>query len=429
MGEEPHGGPGRLPRRARAHAATCRRSRPSSCTASTRATNGARSARSASTSRTCLGSRSACSTSRRRRPARARPVPRVHGRRVPGREPAAAGAARRVARRSRRALRGRRRLPDDLLVHRRLAGAPADVPRRGIPTPRWSGSRRTTAPRPQILAVANALVPTLGGFEKLAASHATGRPEPDGARAARRRGGGRVRGGRGSPARTSRRGVEEMAVLYRINARSEPFEEAFAAAGIPYQVRDGAFLRRPGPRAVLARLRNASRPGRRRGGARRRPTRSGFDARRPSRTTPRRSRARPTSLGCGRSPPSIAMPPATGDVAGFVAELDRAVLHRAERARREPADVSTARRGWSSTRCSCPGCSTGSCRSGRRARAPIPTRSAGCSTSASPGRASTCTSPGRRRPNGAEPVPARRSGSPTPATARREARRASARYR
>ena len=26
---------------------------------------------------------------------------------------------------------------------------------------------------------------------------------------------------------------EEIAVLYRINARSEPFEEAFAAAGIP----------------------------------------------------------------------------------------------------------------------------------------------------------------------------------------------------
>ena len=48
--------------------------------------------------------------------------------------------------------------------------------------------------------------------------------------------------------------LEEIAVLYRINARSEPFEEAFAAAGIPYQVRDGAFLRRPGPRAVLARL-------------------------------------------------------------------------------------------------------------------------------------------------------------------------------
>src|SRR6185503_11715965 len=41
---------------------------------------------------------------------------------------------------------------------------------------------------------------------------------------------------------------------YRINARSEPFEEAFVAAAIPYQVRDGAFLRRPGPRSVLQRL-------------------------------------------------------------------------------------------------------------------------------------------------------------------------------
>ena len=49
--------------------------------------------------------------------------------------------------------------------------------------------------------------------------------------------------------------LEEIAVLYRMNARSEPFEEAFAAAGIPYQVKDGAFLSRPGPRAALAQLR------------------------------------------------------------------------------------------------------------------------------------------------------------------------------
>jgi DNA helicase II / ATP-dependent DNA helicase PcrA len=48
--------------------------------------------------------------------------------------------------------------------------------------------------------------------------------------------------------------LEEIAVLYRINARSEPFEEAFAAASIPYQVRDGAFLRRPGPKSVLQQL-------------------------------------------------------------------------------------------------------------------------------------------------------------------------------
>jgi DNA helicase-2/ATP-dependent DNA helicase PcrA len=51
--------------------------------------------------------------------------------------------------------------------------------------------------------------------------------------------------------------LEEIAVLYRINARSESFEEAFAAAGIPYQVRDGAFLRRPGPKAALHGLKRA----------------------------------------------------------------------------------------------------------------------------------------------------------------------------
>ena len=53
--------------------------------------------------------------------------------------------------------------------------------------------------------------------------------------------------------------LEEMAILYRINARSEPFEEAFAAAGIPYQVRDGAFLRRPGPQVRAAAAETAAR--------------------------------------------------------------------------------------------------------------------------------------------------------------------------
>ena len=79
--------------------------------------------------------------------------------------------------------------------------------------------------------------------------------------------------------------LEEIAVLYRINARSEPFEEAFAAAGIPYQVRDGAFLRRPGPRGGPAAAEAVAprRLARGRRGRRRSPTSSG--------TTPRR---RPT---------------------------------------------------------------------------------------------------------------------------------------
>jgi DNA helicase-2/ATP-dependent DNA helicase PcrA len=111
---------------------------------------------------------------------------------------------------------------------------------------------------PQILAVANALTPCLGGFEKTLTPtrpdgvDPTARPCAD-AHA-------EVAFVTGEIRRLRDQGVplEEIAVLYRINARSEPYEEAFAAAGLPYQVRDGAFLRRPGPRSVLARLRTAT---------------------------------------------------------------------------------------------------------------------------------------------------------------------------
>jgi DNA helicase-2/ATP-dependent DNA helicase PcrA len=111
---------------------------------------------------------------------------------------------------------------------------------------------------PQVLAVANALALSLGGFHKeLRATQSDG-PNPT------------ARSFDDAPAevtfvveetrRLHGEGLawEEIAVLSRINARSEPYEEAFAATGIPYQVRDGAFLRRPGPRAVLARLRRST---------------------------------------------------------------------------------------------------------------------------------------------------------------------------
>ncbi len=108
---------------------------------------------------------------------------------------------------------------------------------------------------PQVLAVANALARSLGGFTKTLRAtrpdgpNPTARAMPDGA--------AEIAFVHDEVRRLHEEGVayEEMAVLYRINARSEPYEESFAAAGIPYQVRDGAFLRRPGPRAVLARLR------------------------------------------------------------------------------------------------------------------------------------------------------------------------------
>jgi DNA helicase-2/ATP-dependent DNA helicase PcrA len=106
----------------------------------------------------------------------------------------------------------------------------------------------------QVLTVANALAQHMEGFAK--ALHAT---SPDGPAPT-------ARGLANEDAevafvlteigRLRRDGVppEEIAVLVRINARTEPYEEAFAAAGIPYQVRDGSFLRRPGPRAALAKL-------------------------------------------------------------------------------------------------------------------------------------------------------------------------------
>jgi DNA helicase-2/ATP-dependent DNA helicase PcrA len=110
---------------------------------------------------------------------------------------------------------------------------------------------------PQILTVANGLVEGLGGFRKELRATRPGGPNPT---------------ARALPDATAevafvvkevRRlhehegvALEEIAVLSRINARTEPYEEAFAAAGIPYQVRGGAFLRRPGPRATLARMRS-----------------------------------------------------------------------------------------------------------------------------------------------------------------------------
>jgi DNA helicase-2/ATP-dependent DNA helicase PcrA len=108
---------------------------------------------------------------------------------------------------------------------------------------------------PQVLAVANALASNLGGFDKRLrptrsdGPNPTARSLPDaGAEVAFVVEEARRLHGDGTP-------WDELAVLVRINARTEPYEEAFAAASIPYQVRDGAFLRRPAARAALARLR------------------------------------------------------------------------------------------------------------------------------------------------------------------------------
>ena len=110
---------------------------------------------------------------------------------------------------------------------------------------------------PEILEFANRLVPMLGGSEKvLTATRPSGeeplaRPEPlvesEVAAVVAR------------IAALLRDGVprEETAILYRINAQSEDFEEALSHAGIPYQVRGGAFLARPAARHMLRVLRRS----------------------------------------------------------------------------------------------------------------------------------------------------------------------------
>ena len=108
---------------------------------------------------------------------------------------------------------------------------------------------------PQVLALANRLVPRLGGAEKTLRATRPEGPEPE------------LRGF-GSPeaegafvlerVRSLRaEGVpyEEMAVLMRLNARSVDFEELFADAHVPFQ--GAALLSRDGARQLLKGLRGA----------------------------------------------------------------------------------------------------------------------------------------------------------------------------
>jgi ATP-dependent DNA helicase UvrD/PcrA len=105
---------------------------------------------------------------------------------------------------------------------------------------------------PEVLDLANRLVPRLGGARKQLRSASPAGPEPTLVRVTDEPGwiGERV-------AELREKGVayESMAVLYRVNARSEDFEAGLAVAGIPYQVRGGAFINRQAARAVLRRLR------------------------------------------------------------------------------------------------------------------------------------------------------------------------------
>lgn len=134
-----------------------------------------------------------------------------------------------------------------------LLGMPRRWPRATVV--RLEENYRST---PEVLDVANRLVPNLGGAEKtLRPTRASGPQAVTkwlvDAHAESLFVVERVK-------ELQRAGVplEEMAVIYRANFRSEDFEEAFSSAGIAFQVRDGAFLNRIAARRILAPLQRSS---------------------------------------------------------------------------------------------------------------------------------------------------------------------------
>jgi DNA helicase-2/ATP-dependent DNA helicase PcrA len=102
---------------------------------------------------------------------------------------------------------------------------------------------------PQVLGLANRLVPRLGGAEKqLRETHAPG-PEPELRGFAEGDAEGKFVVERVRELHATGTPLEEMAVLIRLNARSADFEEAFSDAEIPFQ--GAALLTRDAARQLL----------------------------------------------------------------------------------------------------------------------------------------------------------------------------------
>lgn len=111
---------------------------------------------------------------------------------------------------------------------------------------------------PQILELANRLVPRLGGAEKVLRANRANGPEPTLRSFARADAESSFIVSRIKELQASGIALEDIAILYRVNFRSEDHEEALAGAGITYQVRDGAFLSRASARRVLNTLKRSS---------------------------------------------------------------------------------------------------------------------------------------------------------------------------
>ena len=282
-----------------------------------------------------------------------RAAPRVHRRRVPGREPAAADPARAVARRPRRPVRGRRRLPVDLRIHGRDSPVLLGVPERSR-VRRSSGSRTTTAPRRRCSRWRT-------GSSRSSAGHKTlGRPPgragarfapfatPDAETAI----------SSGGSALHATGPFEEMAVLVRERAPGR-LRGGVRTGGHPLPGRGAARARRPRGGCCARSTAGRQRAGVR--GARARARARSTTARRSSASGSRRGR--PTWRGSYGSRTSSGRRPAASSRPSSARDSTPAA-----RPRGVHLLPTTARRGWSSTRCSSRGWRRGSCPRSARTR-------------------------------------------------------------
>src|SRR4029077_18347318 len=108
---------------------------------------------------------------------------------------------------------------------------------------------------PQVLALANRLVPKLGGSEKTLRPTLADGPEPELCRCSTPEEQALLVTERVRALLKAGVALEEQAVLVRTNARAADFEEAFHEAGIPFQ--GASLLARDGARRVIKALGNS----------------------------------------------------------------------------------------------------------------------------------------------------------------------------
>jgi DNA helicase-2/ATP-dependent DNA helicase PcrA len=111
---------------------------------------------------------------------------------------------------------------------------------------------------PQVLDVANKLTPTLGGAAKALCPSLPPGPDPVVKPFARFEDEIRFVVDRIRALHDSERiAYGDMAILYRVNFRSEDYEMALSDVRIPFVVRDGAFLERQAARRIIGRLQHS----------------------------------------------------------------------------------------------------------------------------------------------------------------------------